>query len=326
MLPLVFDPYLRPQIWGGRALGERFGKRLPDAEQTYGESWEVSGHPHHPSTIAEGEFKGRTLPEVFVERKADILGSANRFAQLPLLIKLLDCQRTLSVQVHPDDATAQQMLGEPNGKTEAWVVLETGPEAVIYAGFKPGVERDELVSRLKDGTVEECLHSFKPKVGDCVFMPAGLVHAVGGGVVMAEVQQASDATFRLYDWNRIDPATGQPRTLHIEEALQAIHFHLPPGKPTTLTPLESPPGVRAERLAECPYFQLDRVWLSGDVSLSLSAGNCTIWMIAEGAVMLEGAGYRRRFTKGETVLIPAACEPVAWRTSTATQLLRIQIP
>ena len=225
-------------------LGEQFGKRLPDPEQTYGESWEVSGHPHHPSTIAEGEFQGRTLPEVFAERRVDILGAVNRFEQFPLLVKLLDCQRTLSVQVHPDDVTAQQMLGEVNGKTEMWVVLESGPEAVIYAGFKPGVGRDELVRRLRDGTVEECLHSFKPKVGDCVFMPAGLVHAVGGGVVMAEVQQASDATFRLYDWSRVDPATGQPRKLHIEEALQAIHFDLAPGRPTTPTPLESEFGVR----------------------------------------------------------------------------------
>jgi mannose-6-phosphate isomerase len=339
MLPLVFKPYLRPQIWGGRALGERFGKRLPVAAQTYGESWEVSGHPHHPSRIAEGEFAGRSLPELFIERSTEILGRPARLDHFPLLVKLLDCQKTLSVQVHPDDFTAHEMLGEPNGKTEAWVVLESGPEAVIYAGFKPGVSRDELRQRLDDGTVAACLHSFRPKVGDCVFMPAGLVHAVGGGVVMAEVQQASDATFRLYDWNRVDPETGLTRKLHVDEALRAIHFDLAPGMPVVPTERESaPPGIRAEHLVGCPYFRLDRFTFSanGLVStyLPLPGAECSIWMIVEGAAVLEGASHLRLFAKGETVLIPAACEPSTWRTPAkgeyagpgSAQLLRIQIP
>jgi len=339
MLPLVFEPYLRPQIWGGRALGEQFGKRLSDPEQMYGESWEVSGHPHHPSRVAEGEFAGRMLPELFAEFQNSILGAAGRYEQFPLLIKLLDCQRTLSVQVHPDDFAARELLGEPNGKTEAWVVLATGDNAVVYAGFKAGVDRNELVSRLESGTVEECLHSFIPKVGDCLFMPAGLVHAVGGGVVMAECQQASDATFRLYDWNRIDPATGAPRKLHIEEALQSIHFDLAPGRPTTPTPRTSlPPGVRAEHLVACPYFRLDRFEFSvgGLVPtfLPLPGGECTIWLVLDGACVLEGADYRRLFVKGETVLLPADCEPLAWRIpadvehapATSAQLLRVHVP
>lgn len=338
MLPIVFEPYLRPQIWGGSALRERFGKRLPDSERTYGESWEVSSHPHHQSVVAEGEFQGKSLEEVFAAGRADVLGN-ERFERFPLLVKLLDCCETLSVQVHPDDFAAYDVLGEPNGKTEAWVVLETGPTGVIYAGLKNGVDRDELLRHLEAGTVAECLHSFHPKPGDCVFIPAGLVHAVGGGVVMAEVQQASDATFRLFDWNRVDPATGLPRKLHLDEALKAIHFDLAPGKPVVATPRPStPPGVEAEHLVACPYFRLDRFTLAGEKLvpsyLPLPAGTASIWMTLDGSAVLEGAGYRRRFDKGETVLIPAASVPLTWRSTTdddgeridSATLLRVEIP
>ena len=337
MLPLVFEPYLRPQIWGGRSLGDRFGKRLPEAEQTYGESWEISGHSLHASVVAEGEFAGKTLTDVFAKRGDEIL-EPGKFRQFPLLVKLLDCQEALSVQVHPDDFTAHELLGEPNGKTEAWVVLETEPDARIYAGFKTGVDSDEVKSRLEDGSVAECLHSFQPSVGDCIFMPAGLVHAVGGCVVMAEVQQASDATFRLFDWNRIDVGTGLPRKLHLEQALRSIHFDLAQGKPVAPTPRESlPPGVRAEHLVECPYFRLDRFDLSSDALvpsfLPLPGGEGTIWMLLDGAAVLEGSHYRRRFNNGETVLIPASCGPLTWRSTTHDEgetsnakLLRIEFP
>jgi len=338
MLPLVFKPYLRPQLWGGRALGERFGKTLPNADERYGESWEVSALSPHPTIVAEGEFAGQSLPDLFAERADEIFGSG-RFERFPLLVKLLDCREKLSVQVHPDDFTAFDLLGEPNGKTEAWVVLDAGPDSRVYAGFKTGVDEDEIKRRLADGSVEECLHSFQPSIGDCLFIPAGLVHAVGGGVVLAEVQQSSDATFRLFDWNRIDPANGLPRKLHLEHALRSIHFDLAPGKPATATPRESlPPGIRAEHLVECPYFRLDRFEFSADALvpsyLPLPGGEGVIWMTLDGQAVLEGAHYRRRFGKGETVLIPAACEPLTWRTTTpddgeasvSATLLRIELP
>jgi mannose-6-phosphate isomerase len=338
MLPIVFEPFLRPQIWGGRALGERFGKQLPESNQTYGEAWEISSHPHHESVVAEGPFKGKRLTELFAEKRPDLFGN-ERHERFPLLVKLLDCRQTLSVQVHPDDFAAYDLLGEPNGKTEAWVVLEVEPDAVIFAGLKNGVDSDEFQRSLAEGDIESCLHSFRPKPGDSVFIPAGMVHAVGGGVVMAEVQQTSDATFRLFDWNRVDPSTGAPRKLHIEEALKSIHFDLAPGSPAVPTPRSStPPGVEAEHLVACPYFRLDRVSFSSErlvpSFLPLPAGSASIWMALEGAAVLEGAGYRRRFEKGETVLVPAASMPLTWRTITqddglppaSAKLLRVEIP
>ncbi len=203
MDPLVFESYLRPQVWGGRRLAE-LGKAL--APGAYGEAWEISAHKHHPSRVLEGPLRGMTLAELWDSRARELYGSHRAPPpRFPLLVKFLDCRELLSVQVHPSDELVRELAADEAGKTETWVILDTEPGARIYAGLKPGVTRQDVLRHLDSASVADCLHSFVPKAGDCLFLPAGTVHAVGGGVLMAEVQQSSDATFRLFDWNRPGP-------------------------------------------------------------------------------------------------------------------------
>lgn len=307
MPPLVFTPFLRPMPWGGRRLGEALGKPLPP-EGTWGESWEVSAHPLHISRVADGPLAGRTL--------TDLLPG------FPLLVKYLDANDWLSVQVHPDDDRAMSLSGEPLGKTEAWVVLGVEPEGRIFAGMKDGIDRRAFELALAQRRVADCLHSFTPRVGDCLFYPAGTVHAVGGGVLLAEVQQSSDATLRLYDWDRVG-ADGKPRPLHVTQALEAIDWARGPVGPAVGQAL---PGLPGERLVTCRYFTLDRFHVVGRLA-SPYRGRLSLWMVIDGAAELRAAdGYRRLFTRGGTVVLPAVVENVSWHPSPAATLLGVTLP
>lgn len=324
MEPLVFAPYLRPQVWGGRNLERLFHKRLPD-EKTYGESWEISGHAHHISQVAEGPLQGALLTDLCREHAQEIYGFSPSVDRFPLLIKLLDCHETLSIQVHPNNEMAEKLIGNELGKTEAWIILHAEPEGTIYAGLKPGVTKEVLQQHLEAGTTNECLHAFHPQPGDCVFIPAGTVHAVGQGVVMAEVQQSSDATFRLFDWNRVG-LDGKPRQLHQEESLASIDWQagpVHPARPTIVDRAED--DIRVERLADCPYFRLERFQTSGELP-NPYAGRFSIWMVLDGSADLTSRdNYQRSFQQGETVLIPASSPPTQWQAEEAT-LLGVTLP
>ena len=327
MDPLVFEPYLRPQVWGSRRLGTQLGKQLP-AEGNFGESWEISGHPQHVSCVAEGPFQGTALTELCRQHGRELFGESPASGDFPLLIKYLDCHVPLSVQVHPDDLLALQLLGEDQGKTEAWVILDADPTARVYAGLRPGTTRELLERHLDAGTVAECLHEFVPQAGECVFLPAGTVHAVGGGVLIAEVQQTSDATFRLWDWNRLGP-DGQPRALHREQALRAIDWSAGPVAPVRPQALDDlPANAVGERLVESAYFRMDRLRLRGEAALA-PAGVLSLWMVLEGTATLSSTGgYRREFRRGETVLVPAAAPTLSWAAGGPREptLLRVLIP
>lgn len=329
MDPLVCEPYLRPMIWGGRLLEHRLGKRLP-AEGNFGESWELSAHPHHASRVAEGLLEGLTLTELWQQRRMEIAGTAvPTGSKFPWLIKFLDCRDLLSVQVHPDDAAARELLGDESGKTEAWVILDAEPGARVYAGFNSGTTRADLERHLDAGTVVECLHSFNPRAGDCVFLPAGTVHAVGGGVLLAEVQQSSDATFRLFDWNRLG-SDGQPRPLHREAALKSIDWSAGPVQPATAEPRgEVSAGGISETLVRCPYFRVDRHRVVNDFPIPY-ATQMSVWLLIDGAAELRaGDGdYRRQFGRGQTVLVPASSGPLRWVASgdTPTTALAVTLP
>ncbi len=224
--PLRFESFLRPMVWGGRLL-ERLGKKLPTPE-TYGESWEVSAHPLAPSMVAEGPWAGTRLTTLMHEQRTALLGeAADDFPIFPWLFKFLDAHDWLSVQVHPDENSVKQLWPGEGPKNEAWFVLDVKPGSRIYAGLLPGVGKKELTAALSQGTVAECLWSFEPRAGDFLYLQAGTVHAVGGGVLLAEIQQTSDATFRLFDWNRRD-TQGNSRKLHIEESLASIDWELGP--------------------------------------------------------------------------------------------------
>jgi mannose-6-phosphate isomerase len=322
MNPLVFESYLRPQVWGGRGLQRYLGKTLPP-EGAFGEAWEISAQPLHVSRVAEGPLAGTLLTDLWAQRGAELVGPNRPVGpEFPLLIKFLDCQDLLSIQVHPTDAIAQR-LGVGNlGKTEAWVVLHAEPEGKIYAGLRPGVTPDELERRLDDGTAAQCLHGFTPKAGDCVFLPAGTVHAVGGGVIIAEVQQSSDVTFRLFDWNRVG-ADGKPRQLHRQQALASINWSFGPVSPLAVHSLARLPAtVCGEQLAACEYFSIARFTLNAAPLDMPMADRLSIWMVLQGTVELSSAdGYRRTFQQGETVMIPATAPALRWMPGNSPVIL-----
>jgi mannose-6-phosphate isomerase len=301
MQPLQFHPLLKQIRWGGRRLGTVLGKPIGDASD-YAESWEIADCGADQSTVANGPFGGWTLARLVAEEGTALFGRPGGPAHFPLLIKFLDCNDRLSVQVHPDDKQAQRMGRGSNGKTEAWVILDAQPDSRIYAGLKPGVDRRSLEQHLDAGTVEECLHSFPARPGDCVFVPAGTVHALAEGILLAEIQQSSDVTFRLFDWGRLGP-DGKPRTLHRAEALACIDFGRGPVDPVLPRVVANLPE-RTEELVRCDYFVLRRRALSLPLSLA-DDQRFHVLMPLAGRVDVRTGDFCKRIGLGDTLLVPA---------------------
>jgi len=303
--PLVFSPFFRPQVWGGQRLAELLNKPLPSGV-SIGESWELSAQSRHHSLVQQGPFAGKTLPQLWQTAREKFIGSDHpEVKSFPWLIKWLDCHADLSVQVHPDDALAQRLLGEPNGKTESWVILRAEPTARIYAGWKAGVTRADVVAALAAGSVAECLHRFTPTAGQCIHIPAGTVHALSGGIVLAEIQQTSDATFRLFDWNRVD-GLGHARPLHLATAMEAADFTHGPVSPITPSSLpDSTDGAEHQLLVECPYYRLERLQLTRSW-MAPQGGLSALIMISGSAVLqVPGVATDQPLHRGMTVLLPA---------------------
>jgi mannose-6-phosphate isomerase len=300
-------------VWGGRRLAEVLGKPLPTAER-YGEAWEVSDHASHSSCVDHGPLAGHTLRDLMRRCRDELLGpAANGHTAFPLLVKLLDANDWLSIQVHPDDEAARVLWpGElgGGGKTEAWFILDAAPASRVYAGLRPGVDEPRLREALARGTVADCLHSFTPHPGDCLFLKAGTVHAVGGGVLMAEVQQTSDATFRLFDWNRRD-AAGRSRPLHVEQALACIDWNQGPVQPVRVAGFTGPPSgpVRRQLLVDCTFFKLE--YLSGGEPFACGGAGARIITVVQGSGRLETAAGEEELTAGQSWLLPASL-PSAW--------------
>jgi mannose-6-phosphate isomerase len=317
--PLVFDTYYRPQVWGGRGLQSVLGRKLPN-DGPFGEAWDVSPQKLHVSQVVEGPLSGQNLNDLW--KTIGPVGGPHR--EFPLLIKWLECNELLSLQVHPDDQMAQRVRNEPYGKSEAWVVTAVEPTARVYAGLKPGVTADVLRQHLENGKLTECLHSFTPKVGDCISLPAGTVHAAGGGLMFAEVQQSSDATFRLYDWDR-PGLDGKPRPLQVDLALEATNWNQ--GPVSAVVPIEipnMPSGVRGEKLVDGNGFRMERYYV-GDSFTCPHAGELSIWMVLDGSGELTNAdsGYCRQFTKGSTTVVPPGARRVSWKTTSSSSTLTL---
>ncbi len=304
LYPLRFEPLYKRYLWGGRRLQEVLGKDLPPGDD-YAESWEIADHASGQSVVAAGPLKGTTLHELVVTRGQELLGKHAPQPRFPLLFKLLDAQKVLSVQVHPNDAAAAKLTPPDLGKTEAWVVLHAEPGSVVYAGLKRGFDRPALEREVVRGTSELCLHKFEPKVGDCIFIPAGVVHALGAGLVIAEIQQASDTTFRLYDWKRVGP-DGQPRALHIQQSLDAIDYEIGPVNPQCgISRVFN--NLQEQTLVACDKFVLTRWEGSGAGWITYGENCCYIVNVVAGEVAIEGDPTGQPLRRGQTALLPGSC-------------------
>jgi len=314
--PLRFQPLFRRYLWGGRRLETMLGKSL-GAGDDYAESWELVDHGADQSVVLNGPAAGLTLHQLATEHGDELFGRRAGQTQFPLLFKFLDCNRTLSVQVHPNDAQGAQLEPPDLGKTEAWVVLAADTGSKIYAGLQSGVTKENLRQALVSGTCDQCLHTYEPQVGDCIFIEAGTVHALGEGLVIAEIQQASDTTFRLFDWNRVG-ADGKPRELHIEQSLQVTHFDRGPVAPQQPQGTDQP---NRERLVNCEKFVLDRHTLA--VTQILGGDNqFHLLVVIEGTVTIGD----EEFSLGTTCLLPAAAGAVKMMTQGRAVVLDIFLP
>lgn len=323
--PLRFRPLFRRYLWGGRRLATMLHKPLGEGDD-YAESWEIVDHGEDQSIVAAGPMAGKSLHELVAEQGEALLGRHHPQQNFPLLFKFLDANQPLSVQVHPNDAYAQQMNPPDLGKTEAWIVLHAEPGSVLYAGLKRGFDRAAFAREVERGTTELCLHQIQPRAGDCVFIPAGVPHALGAGLVIAEIQQASDTTFRVFDWNRVG-ADGRPRALHIAQALEVIDYEHGPVAPQTPEPTERP---EVERLVKCDKFMLDRWTISQATSSPPSKiggdERCHIVACVAGEVKLTGDAAGKPLSLGQTALLPAAAGAVTMQPHGQAVLLDMYLP
>jgi len=306
LYPLRFEPILRRLIWGGRRLGTVLHKPIGEGND-FAESWELADYRDAVSVVSEGELAGTTLRDLVHQRGREVLGPGlSGRDEFPLLVKFIDAREVLSVQVHPDDEKGKLLAGD-NGKTETWVVVDAEPESLIYAGLRPGVTREQFGAAIENGQVEPLLHRFPARPGDCIMIEAGTVHAIGAGVLLAEIQQMSDATFRVFDWGRVG-ADGRPRELHIREAMESTDFARGPVNP--LIPARQPAGEGNSRegLSRCPYFALERWTISRPAVLG-STDRFTILMGMKGSAEVRHEGQGARLAFGQTLLLPAAVGP-----------------
>jgi mannose-6-phosphate isomerase len=304
--PFKFQHILKRHLWGGRRLGDVLGKPIgPDCD--YAESWEICDLGPNQSVVTGGPWHGWNLQRLVRERARELLGRHAGISQFPLLVKFLDARDRLSVQVHPDDTQAVRYAPGQRGKTEAWVIVAAGPQSCVYAGLQAGVDKPVLLRALAEGTVERCLNRVPVAPGDCLFIPAGTVHAIGEGILLAEVQQSSDLTFRLFDWNRTG-SDGQLRHLHVSQALDCIDFRRGPMNKIIPT-ADRTPGPNSEVLVKCPYFTIRRHLLADRLVLE-DDERCHIIVGMSGSINCHGREGSQRLAVGDTVLVPASALPV----------------
>lgn len=306
-----FIPLPMERVWGGRELGRLYGKPLP-GENPIGETWEVVDRAEAQSVVASGEWQGHTLHDLWQNHREGVFGEiyggypSERF---PLLVKLLDARETLSVQVHPPAHRAAELGGEP--KTEMWVFLETDPGACIYAGVREGIDQAAFEKMLTEGTVEDALPKLPVRRGESIFIPSGRLHAIGAGTVIAEIQQNSDTTYRVFDWNRIG-LDGHPRELHIGPSLASIDFDDPHPQ---ITPAD------ATLLADCPHFRVERHHPGGQLPDFLAKRFC-LWGITQGTLRWQD----EEFGPGSFLLLPAGFSHPFEEPHGPVEVLEITLP
>lgn len=307
MYPLKFEPILKTKIWGGNKIIPF--KHLNENLDKVGESWELSGLEGDESVVSNGPEKGCTIVEMIRHYKADLVGEENfaNFGEMfPLLIKFIDAQQDLSVQVHPDDEMAKRRHGSL-GKTEMWYVIGADKGAKITSGFSQQITKKEYKERVLNNTFSEVLQAHDAHPGDVFFLPAGRVHAIGAGVFLAEIQETSDITYRIYDYNRKD-ANGKTRELHIDQARDAINYEVLDDYRTQYERVKDEPT----ELVACPYFTTSLYDLTEEISCDYSElDSFVIFMGCEGSCkLIDNEGHTVTIQSGETVLLPASLDSV----------------
>ncbi|WP_440066160.1 type I phosphomannose isomerase catalytic subunit [Tenacibaculum discolor] len=317
---LRFTPILKQKIWGGKKLNQLFHKNSDGSN--IGESWEISDVDGDESIVSNGNLKGRTLRSLLREYKYDLVGNYvyKTFGkQFPLLIKFIDAKEVLSIQVHPDDDLAG--LQESYGKTEMWYVMQADEEASIIIGFKENSSKEEYIQHLDNKTLLSILNVDKVTKGDVYFVPPGRVHAIGAGLLIAEIQQTSDITYRIYDWDRKD-IDGNYRELHTEKALKAIDFSAKNTYKTTYSKQENV----ASQVVTCPYFTTNILPVKGKKEVDLSRKDSfIIYMCVEGEVTFFYNNQQEIIRKGETILVPACIDKVEILSEGSSELLETYI-
>ncbi|MGV3460195.1 MAG: type I phosphomannose isomerase catalytic subunit [Flavobacterium sp.] len=301
LYPLIFEPILQDRIWGGTKLRTDLGKQNLPTETT-GESWELSGVEGNVSVVKNGAYAGKSLNDLLEKFPKEVLGGRihELFGkQFPLLFKFLDAREDLSIQVHPNDELAKERHNS-FGKTEMWYVMQADEGSRIIVGFKHKSSPEEYLEHLKNKNLIEILNEVKAKKGDVFFLETGTVHAIGAGIVIAEIQQTSDITYRIYDWDRTD-AEGKSRQLHVEEALDAMNYN------TTHTQKQYHTDKnKSNIMVDSPYFTTNFVPLDGMKGVENDRDCFTVYICTDGEFTVKAGGESHSFKKGDTVLIPAA--------------------
>lgn len=322
LYPLKFSPVLKERVWGGNSLAARYGKKA-DPDTKIGESWELSGIQGDISQVANGFLEGNSLEEIIEVYMGDLVGEDifEKFGrEFPLLIKLIDAADDLSIQVHPGDELARERH-HAWGKTEMWYILEAADDAIIYTGFNREMNKESFIRSLEEGNIEKMLNTEKPSPGDVFFLPPGRVHAIGKGVLLAEIQQASDITYRIWDWNR-NGLDGNPREMHTELAVDAIDYKTRDSYKQKTDPQRN----NTVNLIDCDYFttnilEADQKMLK-DYTL---IDSFVVYICTEGRAVLEWEDKKMDMLRGDTVLIPAIMNSIYINPDPAARLLEIHI-
>jgi mannose-6-phosphate isomerase len=325
LYPLLFHPIFKERIWGGRSLQNLYGKPLPP-DKRIGESWEITDRAEGVSVIANGDLAGKSLRWLMETERKALLGSANSVAgRFPLLIKILDAQDRLSLQVHPPAWIAPDLKGEP--KTELWYIAQAAKDAELYVGLQREVTPQEFERRLSNGSVAECFHRIPVRAGDAMFLPSGRVHAIGAGNIIFEVQQNSDTTFRVFDWNRTD-AEGNPRQLHVKESLQCIHFEdYEPGLVQGRAVRSD--GLRITSLVEDPAFSVELIETESSRTWDcIPDDRCRILGVVEGSIAVRQETGPQPSTvtvnRGQFCLLPASLGLTAVQLEAGSKVLAME--
>jgi mannose-6-phosphate isomerase len=321
LYPLVFHPRFKERVWGGRELETLYGKKLP-AGKPIGESWEISDRPGDESIVANGPLAGKTLRELMEKYPREILGNAKPAAgnRFPILCKILDAREKLSLQVHPPAHKAAELKGEP--KTEMWYIADAAPGAELYVGLKRGITRAEFEKRIAEGTVAECFHRVPVRAGDTMFLPSGRVHAIGAGLVIFEIQQNSDTTYRVFDWHRVG-LDGKPRELHVEQSLASIDFE--DFEPLLVAEKFSGDEKHKSRpLVRHDLFHVEIAELKGGAQVPLKPNQLQILAAVRGEMEIQNGTDKVGLVPGQFCLIPAALNSASVKAKAESAVLRVE--